>query len=85
MLIKISDMDDEVIAKLKRTTGARTGSRAVYLAALGYLEYHKICAEQDKEIAQLKGRLAAATQVIEGARSAAALLLEKTSQSEMEF
>ncbi|MFG0540465.1 hypothetical protein ACF8EA_09700 [Pseudomonas sp. YQ_5] len=83
MLVKIPDMDDDVIAELKRTTGTRTGSRAVYLASLGYLEYHKICAEQDKEIADLRQKLAAAAQVIEGARSAAALLLEKTGQTEL--
>lgn len=83
MLVKIPDMNDEVIAELKRTTGARTGSRAVYLAALGYLEYCKIVPELDKEIAQLKGRLTAALQVIEGARSAAALLVEKTGQGDL--
>ncbi|WP_261982500.1 hypothetical protein [Pseudomonas aeruginosa] len=38
---------------------------------------------RDRQIAELEERLRVASQVIEGARSAAALLLEKTAQGDL--
>ncbi len=48
-----------------------------YLPLLLKLEY------RDRQIAELEERLRVASQVIEGARSAAALLLEKTAQGDL--
>ena len=83
MLIKLADFDDALAEKLKAQTQQTTGSKAVLKAAEDYLPLLWKLSEQEKEIADLRRKLAAAAQVIEGARSAAALLLERTGQGEL--
>lgn len=85
MLIKITDFDDALLEQLKQRTFQTTGSKAVLKATQDYLVTLKENEHLMREVADLQRRLALAEQVIEGARSAAALLLEKTGQTAMEI
>lgn len=80
MLIKIQDMDEPTVERLKAITGKRTGSGAVETAAIAYIaQLETINDLRDKE-AQLTARLEAAERTIQRARAAAAELLERTDQ-----
>lgn len=83
MLIKIPNADDKFVESLKRATGVATGSKAYEKAAADYDYLVKTVAWQKGEIARLEGVIRQRDQVIEGARSAAALLLEKTGQGDL--
>lgn len=83
MLIKLPDFDDVLVEQLKASTSQSTGSKAVMHAAQNYLPLLNKLELRDREIADLTERLRVASQVIEGARSAAAQLLEKTAQVDM--
>ncbi|TEN50263.1 hypothetical protein IPC139_28825 [Pseudomonas aeruginosa] len=83
MLIKLPDFDDDLAERLKSRTGQNTGSKAVLRAAEEYLPLLLKLEHRDRQIAELEERLRVASQVIEGARSAAALLLEKTAQGDL--
>jgi len=85
MLIKITDFDDALLEQLKQRTFQTTGSKAVLKATQDYLVTLKENEHLIREVADLQRRLALAEQVIEGARSAATLLLEKTGQTAMEI
>lgn len=81
MLIKF-DADQEMVDRLKMHTGERVASKAYKFAAedvpdmAGQIrDLRRIVEDQKLEIRRLKA-------VIEQARSAAALLLEKTSQTD---
>ncbi|SUC89437.1 Uncharacterised protein [Pseudomonas aeruginosa] len=74
MLIKLFDFDDDLAERLKSRTGQNTGSKAVLRAAEEYLPLLLKLEHRDRQIAELEERLRVASQVIEGARSAAALL-----------
>lgn len=83
MLIKITDADERFVEKLKTATGTATGSKAYVKAAADYDYLVKTVAWQKGEIARLEDMIRRRDQTIEGARSAAALLLEKTSQGDL--
>lgn len=83
MLIKITDADDRFVEKLKTATRTSTGSKAYAKAAADYDYLVKTVDWQKGEIARLEELIRVRDQVIEGARSAAALLLEKTGQADL--
>jgi len=83
MLVKILDADDDLVDRLKFVTGCATASKAFVFAATAYLGQLETGARQRDKIARLEARLAIAEQTIQRARSAAALLLEKTSQGDL--
>lgn len=85
MLVKLLDAPEELIGQLRTVTGRNTASKAVMTALEDYLGLIESNNQLHLKVQQLEQKLLAAQQVIAGARSAAALLLEKTSQSEMEF
>ena len=83
MLVKLNDFDDDLAGRLRAKTGESTASKAVLTAANEYLPLLFKLELKEREIQQLREELLVASQVIEGARSAAALLLEKTSQGSL--
>ena len=83
MLVKITDFPDDMIEDLKRATGQATASKAVFFASTQFIS---VCAERDE--AQINGlnvwhEVLRLRKIIEGARSSAALLLEKTAQGDL--
>ncbi|QQQ52891.1 hypothetical protein JJQ97_12160 [Pseudomonas syringae] len=83
MLIKIPDADEQFVESLKTFTCTTTAASAYRMAAMNYelvcLDLMNRKAEllrQDREIERLRS-------IISGARSAAALLLEKTGQLDL--
>lgn len=83
MLLKIKEFDDALAEHLKRVTGEATASKAVLIAAQEYsgLLYR---IEQGEQAFQLAAQeVARLSSIVEGARASAALLLEKTSQSDL--
>lgn len=83
MLVKILDADPDFVETLKRQTQTTTASKAFAHAADRYQHLRLAIQDQEILIESLTADLAKANRIIEGARSAAAQLLEKTSQSEM--
>lgn len=83
MLVKIPDADDAAVDALKAATGKNTGSKAYAYAALMYSRHVMTIALLQAEKSQLEQQLAVAEQVIQRARSAAASLLEHTSQGDL--
>ncbi|MBP1143226.1 hypothetical protein JOE33_000171 [Pseudomonas sp. PvP027] len=83
MLIKITDADPDFVEKLKSLTSKNTGAKAYAHAAECYGMYVTANALAVLEIDQLKDEISRLRAVIEGARSAAALLLEKTGQLDL--
>ncbi|OSN64801.1 MULTISPECIES: hypothetical protein [Pseudomonas syringae group] len=83
MLVKILDADPEFVEALKSQTGTTTASKAFVHAADRYQHLRVKIDDQRILIESLTSDLARANRVIEGARSAAALLLEKTGQLDL--
>lgn len=83
MLIKILDADAEFVERLKRNTGCTTASKAYVYAAENHELLRAQVGDLVSEVAALKRRLDTAHRTIEGARSAAHLLLEHTAQRDM--
>ena len=83
MLVKILDADPDFVETLKRQTQTATASKAFAHAADRYQHLRLAIQDQEILIESLTADLAKANRIIEGARSAAAQLLEKTAQSEM--
>ncbi|MFS2127441.1 hypothetical protein [Pseudomonas sp. Pseusp97] len=83
MLIKIPSADDKFVESLKRATGCATGSKAYEKAAAEFDYLTKTVAWQKGEIARLEGVIASRDRVIENARSAAAVLLERVGQGDL--
>ncbi|SDW65351.1 hypothetical protein SAMN05444064_105259 [Pseudomonas syringae] len=83
MLVKILDMQECYVDMLKEATGSKTASGAVEQAAIAYLAQKESMKEIATQCDSLQRRLDAALRIIEGARSAAALLLEKTGQRDL--
>lgn len=81
MLIKFED--DQSLADLLRAHyGEKTASKGYQRAAREVIAQHKEIRRLRGEVEALQERLLQRDQLIEGARSAAALLLEKTGQKD---
>lgn len=83
MLIKILDADPVFVEQLKASTGATTASKAYLYAAENHQLLRAQVGDLLSEVASLKRQLQVKARVIEQARSAAAALLDKTSQGDM--
>ena len=84
MLVKILDADPEFVQTLKSQTGANTASKAYAHAAECYGMYVNANALAVLEIDRLTAKVASLEATIEGARSAAALLLDRTAQQPLD-
>ena len=83
MLVKILDADDDFVESLKRETGATTASKAYVKAAESYYPDQQLISLLRHQAKIDCGRIERLQSVIEGARSAAAHLLEKTGQPDL--
>lgn len=83
MLVKILDADPDFVDSLKLSTGASTASKAYAYAAEHHADLRAQIGDLHSQNAALSRRLELALRTIDGARSAAALLLEKTSQRDL--
>lgn len=77
------EFPDQLAEDLKRHFGIKTASQAVLRACMNFLPHVEKVKRLEAEVLQLRESLDRQAQVLEGARSAAALLLEKTGQKEM--
>lgn len=82
MLIKFED-DQSTADMLRAHYGVKTASMGYRRAALDVIDQHKEIRRLRSQVAALQERLQQRDKVIEGARAAAVLLLEKTGQKEM--
>lgn len=83
MLVKLTDFPDHLAAELKSVTGESTASKACISAVTGYLEIIDLYNDLDSRYRVLQLENLRLLQVIEGARSAASLLLEQTGQGDL--
>lgn len=83
MLVKITDFPDGLADLLRRLTSQATASKAVLVAASAYPTLVDDLAQSDMQIEHLETEILRLRSIIEGARSAAALLLEKTAQGDL--
>jgi hypothetical protein len=83
MLIKIPNFDDETVSHLMKLTASGTGAGAVRSAAQQFPDIRLALFRSSAEVEQLKMEVNRLTSIIEGARASAALLLEKTSQTDI--
>jgi len=82
MLIKF-DTTDDFADKLKALTGQNTGSKAFVIAAAHYCQLRDRVVALEAKINALEEECAVCHQTITGARDAAALLVERASQSDL--
>lgn len=83
MLVKILDADPDFVETLKRRTGTTTGSKAYAYAADRHHTLTSMIDDLRIQNDRLKSDLIRARSIIEAARSAAAQLLDKTSQTDL--
>lgn len=83
MHLIVRDFPDDLVDTLKNRTHSATASKAVMSACSHFVGLLDIVDQQRVRIAELETALRVQRQVIEGARSAAALLLERTSQGDL--
>lgn len=83
MLVKITDFPDGLADLLRRLTSQATASKAVLVAASAYPTLVDDLAQSDMQIEHLETEILRLRSIIEGARSSAALLLEKTAQGDL--
>ncbi|QYW05704.1 hypothetical protein [Phage blackswan219-6] len=83
MLLKISEFPDELAEQLKGLTGANVASKAVLNASIMYPRLVLDLQDASCQIQECHDEIHRLRAIIEGARSAAALLLEKTGQGDL--
>lgn len=83
MHLIIREFPDDLVDVLKESTGAAAASKAVTTAAFAYVSQRDEIARLRLRVAELETALRVQRQVIEGARSAAAILLEHTAQGDL--
>lgn len=77
------EFPDQLADDLKRHFRINTASKAVLRACMNFLPHVDRVGQLEREIADLHMVIKRQQQVIEGARSAAALLLERTGQGDL--
>lgn len=83
MLIKFNEDNDFLIDNLKRYTKSATAANAFRIAGQQFCENQDLIADQRSTIADLRLTIERYESIIENARSAAALLLERVSQADL--
>lgn len=82
-LLTIRDLPDDFVEKVKRATHCRVGSKAFIEAGHGFIVQKDKIARLERELAAAREQIKVYQQTIEGARSAAALLLERVGQGDL--
>lgn len=85
MLVKVWDVDPDFVERLKQLTSEKTGSKAFARAAVQFESLHAHNLLLTDRVDSLRAELQRAYQIIEGARSAAALLLDRTAQTDIDL
>lgn len=85
MVIQLRGITDEFIAELKAATNERTASGAFHHAAACFVRMSDLIDELKAENKRLRYSLVCADQKISDARGAARLLLEHTSQENLDL
>ncbi|UFH51160.1 hypothetical protein [Pseudomonas sp. KNUC1026] len=83
MHLIVRDFPDDLVELLKARTGSAAASKAVVTACYASISQADQIERQRLRIAELETALRVSRQVVEGARSAAALLLEHTAQGDL--
>ncbi|RFF52926.1 hypothetical protein [Xanthomonas campestris] len=83
MLVKILDAEPAFVEELKRLTSQKTGSKAFMHAAEQYGPLHVYNLTLADQVTELRTEVARLQGIIEGARSAAAVLLDQVAQSDL--
>ena len=83
MLIKFNEENEILIDNLKRYTKSVTAANAFRIAAAQYCHNQDLIEDQRSTIAELRLTIERYESIIENARSAAALLLERVSQADL--
>ncbi len=83
MHLIVRDFSDDLVDQLKSSTGIPTASKAVTQAAFAYIAQRDEISRLRSRISELETAVRVQRQVIEGARSAAAVLLEHTAQGDL--
>lgn len=83
MLLKITDFPDDLAASLKASTHEATASKAVLAAAYSYAGLLDDVVALNQQVLELQTEVLRLRAVLQGARSAAALLVEKTGQGDL--
>lgn len=85
MIIQIRNATDELIESVMQGTGSRTASGAFIQAASMFLSYQQANHELGKNLARLRDENHRLRSIIEAARFAAAQLVDKTSQQDLDI
>ena len=83
MLLKITDFPDDLAETLCAITGERTGSKAVMATIREFMRLTEWEASAQLRMAAMALEIERLNHIVEGARSAAALLVEKTGQGDL--
>lgn len=83
MHLIVRDFPDDLVELLKRSTSSTAASKAVTNACYAYITQRDQLERQRVRILELETAVRVQRQIIEGARSAAALLLDHTAQGDM--
>lgn len=82
MLVKLNP-DDDMVEKLKHFTGQRVASKAYELAGKEYPDMIQRIYALEVQLQDLEEIILVQQSIIDGARDAAALLVERTSQKDL--
>ncbi len=83
MHLIVRDFPDDLVDVLKQFTSSAAATKAVTNACYGFVAQREQLERQRARIAELETALQVQRQVIDGARSAAALLLDNTAQGDL--
>ncbi|QEY15148.1 hypothetical protein D0C16_03705 [Cellvibrio sp. KY-GH-1] len=82
MLVKF-DADEDLIDALKQSTNMAVASKACHYAATQYLDLLQENARLHQKVAQMRDSIAVYRQIIDSARDAAAMLVERAGQADL--
>lgn len=83
MHLIVRDFPDDLVEILKRSTNSTAASKSVTTACYAFVAQREQLEKQLARIAELETAVRVQRQVIHGARSAAALLLDHTAQGDL--
>ncbi|TBW03702.1 hypothetical protein E0E52_14525 [Azotobacter chroococcum] len=83
MLVKLHDVDDSLVAKVKALTGQATASKAFQFAAVDALQMVDEIRDLRRQVDDLRTTVEVQRQTLEAARSSASKLLEVVAQEDI--
>ena len=83
MLVKLTDFPDDLAETLCTVTGEKTASKAVMATIRDWMRLTEFEADANLRMSFMVLEIERLKHIVEGARSAAALLVEKTGQGDL--